>query len=61
MKPLHLIVMIFLLAIALMHLLRLGFQFEVMVAGEVIPLWLSLCGFVIALVLAGLLWRDRRK
>ena len=61
MKPLQLIVIVFLLVIALMHLLRLAFQFEVMVAGEIIPLWLSLCGFVIALVLAGLLWRDSRK
>ena len=38
--------------VALMHLLRLIFQAEVVIAGKKIPMWASIAGFVIPLILS---------
>ena len=40
--------------VALVHLARLYFKFEMMVAGKMIPMWASVVGFVISFVLT--LW-----
>jgi hypothetical protein len=44
--------------IALVHLLRLFFGWEVMVAGFVIPVWWSALGLIVAGGLALMVWRE---
>ena len=61
MKPVTVIVVIFLLLISVVHLLRLIFGFEVTVAGTLIPMWPSVAGCILTAVLAGFLWREARK
>ena len=46
--------------VAVLHLLRLVFGWEVIVSGIIIPLWASVIGFLAAGVLAVLLWRETR-
>ena len=61
MKPIELVVEVFLILVALMHLLRLLFQVEVIVAGTVLPMWMSLAGGIVTTILAVLLWRNSYK
>ena len=61
MKPVNAIVVIFLLLVSAMHLLRLVFEFEVTVAGAVIPMWPSVAGCIVTALLAGFLWRETWK
>jgi hypothetical protein len=61
MKPVTVIVVIFLLLISAMHLLRIVFEFEVTVAGVVMPMWPSIAGCIVTGLLAGFLWRETRK
>jgi len=46
--------------VAVLHLLRLIFGWEVIISGIVIPLWVSVAGFIIAAGLAVLLWKETR-
>jgi hypothetical protein len=46
--------------VALLHVLRLAFGWEVMIQGSVIPLWVSVLGVIIAGGLAIMLWRESR-
>lgn len=46
--------------VAVLHLLRVIFGWEVIISGIVIPLWISVAGFIIAAGLAVLLWREAR-
>jgi hypothetical protein len=61
MKPATTIVTILLVGISAAHLLRLIFQVEIVAAGFHIPVWLSIFGFIIPLVLALLLWREDKR
>ncbi|MEI7638886.1 MAG: hypothetical protein WCJ37_16380 [Syntrophus sp. (in: bacteria)] len=61
MKPVTTIVVFLLIAISIAQLLRLIFQVEIIAAGFQIPVWISIFGFIIPLVLALLLWRENRK
>lgn len=47
--------------VSLMHLLRLFFGSEVTVNGGIVPMWLSVLGFLVAAVLAVMLWKEARK
>jgi hypothetical protein len=47
--------------IAFMHLLRLVFVWEVIINRMIVPVWLSLLGFMISSGLALMLWRESRK
>lgn len=38
--------------VALMHLLRLIFKAEVIIAGKKIPMWVSIAGFIIPFILS---------
>jgi hypothetical protein len=60
MKPASLLVSIFLVLVAVLHLVRLVFQVEVIVAGAVMPMWASLFGFFIPTGLAMALLRESR-
>ena len=46
------------LLVALMHLLRFIFKVEVIVAGFEVPLWYSLVGIIVALMLSMWLFRS---
>ena len=46
--------------VAVLHLLRLVFGLEVVISSVIIPLWVSIIGFLAAGVLAVLLWREMR-
>jgi len=61
MKPVTTIVVLLLIVISIAQLLRLIFQVEIIAAGFIVPLWLSIFGFIIPLALALLLWRENRK
>ena len=47
--------------VALLHVLRLGFGWEVTFQGSVVPMWVSGLGAVIAGGLAVMLWRESRQ
>lgn len=47
--------------VAVAHLLRLVFQVEVLVAGVVMPMWISVVGIVVAGALALALWQEARS
>jgi len=61
MKPVSLIVSVLLLLVAVIHLVRILFGVEVIVAGAVVPMWMSLVGCIVTAVLAVLLWQESRK
>jgi hypothetical protein len=61
MKPVATIVVIILVTISIAQLLRLIFQVEIIAAGFYIPVWLSIFGFIVPLVLALLLWRENKR
>jgi Na+/proline symporter len=60
MKPVSVITTIFLVLVATLHLLRLFFKIEVIVAGNVLPMWVSIFGCFFPAGLAILLWRESR-
>lgn len=61
MKPFTKIAVVVFSLVSLMHLLRLLFSSEVTVNGSVVPMWLSVLGFLVAGGLAVMLWREARK
>jgi hypothetical protein len=46
--------------VALVHVFRLVFGWEVTIQGSVVPMWVSVLGAVIAGGLAVMLWRESR-
>jgi hypothetical protein len=61
MKPITTIVVIILIGMSIAQFLRLIFQVEIIAAGFHIPVWLSIFGFIIPMVLALLLWRENKR
>jgi hypothetical protein len=61
MKPFTTIAVIVFSLIAFMHLLRLFFVWEITINGMIVPVWLSVLGFLISSGLALMLWRESRK
>jgi len=60
MKPASLLSVFVFSLVALSHLLRLVLQVKVVVAGAVMPMWLSVMGLVVTGALAVGLWREAR-
>ncbi|MES2018288.1 MAG: hypothetical protein V4484_17505 [Pseudomonadota bacterium] len=60
MKPFTSIAVAMLALIAVAHLLRLVFSWDIAVAGFVIPVWTSAAGLVVAGGLAYMVWREAR-
>ncbi len=60
MKPFTTVATIIFAIIALAHLYRLINPFEVVVAGTVLPSWVSIAGVLIASLLALMLWREAK-
>jgi len=61
MKPVSLVVTIFLALVAVGQFLRFVFQVDVKVGGITVPLWLSLVASVFAGALAIMLWLENRR
>jgi hypothetical protein len=61
MKPFSTIAVAVFALVAVLQLVRLLLGWEVTVAGQVIPLWMSAIACVIAAVLAVLLWRETQN
>ena len=61
MKPFTNIAVFIFGLVALLHLLRLFFGWEVIFNGMVIPMWVSILGLIVAGGLAVLLWRESRQ
>ncbi len=61
MKASATIAAVFLLLIAIGHLLRLVFQVQITANTIVIPMWASVFGCIITAALAIWLWMDREK
>jgi hypothetical protein len=60
MKPFTMIAVALFALIAVAHLFRLFAGWEVVVAGYVIPVWVSQVGLVVAAGLAVMVWREAR-
>jgi hypothetical protein len=60
MKPASTIAAVLLFVIAILHALRLVYGWQITVAGDVVPMWVSGVGLLVAGVLAVLLWRESR-
>jgi len=58
MKPFTTIAVAIFALMAIVHLLRLAFGWEVVVTGYVIPVWWSAIGIVVAGGLALMVWRE---
>lgn len=61
MKPATAVAAVLLLLIAVAHVLRLIYGWQVTVADRLVPMWASGVGLVIAATLAVLLWREARR
>ena len=61
MKPASLVAVLVFSVVAVLHLLRLVLQLEVLVAGAVVPMSVSVLGFLVTAALAGALWREARS
>jgi hypothetical protein len=60
MKPFTTVAVLFLALIALVQLLRFVLGWEITVNGVIVPVWASGIAFVVAAVLAVMLWRENR-
>ena len=60
-KPFTMLAVLVFALVALLHLFRLVFGWEVTFDGAVVPTWLSITGLLIAGGLAVMLWRESRK
>ncbi len=61
MKPFTNFAIAIFILIAVMHLMRLVFGWEVTLDSKVVPMWVSVMGLLIAGALAYFLWREAYK
>jgi len=61
MKPAVVVTTVFLAFVAVIHLLRLVFQVEVLVGGATVPMWASIVAVIGPGALALWLWREQRS
>ena len=60
MKPFTKIAAVLLALVALLHLARVIFNMELMVGSTEIPMWVSIGGFIIPLILSFGLWKESK-
>jgi hypothetical protein len=60
-KPFTALAVIIFALVALVHLFRLIWGFEVVVGGTMLPQWVSLPSLIVAAGLAIMLWRESRR
>lgn len=61
MKPFTTVAVVVFSIIAVVHLLRLFFHWQVTINGAIVPIWVSIPGFIITGVLAIMLLREAKK
>jgi len=61
MKPFTSLAILFFTLIGFVHLLRLAMQWNVVVNGMVVPLWVSAIALVITATMSIMLWRENRR
>jgi hypothetical protein len=61
MKPFTSIAAIIFAFISFMHLLRLVFGWEITFNGLIVPIWISVPGFLITALLVMMLWLESRR
>lgn len=61
MKPFTKLAIFIFTLIALLHVFRIMFKWEVMISGVVIPMWASVLGLIIAGGLSLMLWKESRE
>jgi protein-S-isoprenylcysteine O-methyltransferase Ste14 len=59
-KPFTTIAAVIFVLMALVHIFRLAFGWEIMIERSVVPMWVSVLGVIIAGGLAVMLWRESR-
>jgi len=59
-KPFTAIAIVILSLVAVLHVLRLIFGWEVVINGLVMPMWVSVVGIIVAGGLALMVWREAR-
>jgi hypothetical protein len=60
-KPYTTMASVLLLMVALAHVLRLAFGWQVTIGDAFIPMWMSAIAAVITATIAVMLWREARK
>jgi hypothetical protein len=60
-KPFTIVAVVVFSLVALLQLLRVVSAWEVTVNGITIPIWASVIAFVVAAVLAAMLWREAHQ
>jgi tellurite resistance protein TehA-like permease len=55
------VAMIFLVLVAIAHILRVIWQVEVIVDDYYVPMWMSYTAVILAAVLAGAMWNEHRS
>lgn len=60
MKPFTTIAMGIFALICLVHIVRLGYAFDIVIGGWAVPLWVSVPGAVVTGGLALMLWKEMR-
>lgn len=60
MKPFTTLAIAIFTIVAVVHLLRIILEWEVVIQGTVMPMWASYLGLIVAGGLAFLLWRESR-
>ncbi len=58
MKPATLVATVFLFLVAILHLVRIFFHVELIVNGTMVPMWVSILGFLFTAGLATMMWRE---
>jgi hypothetical protein len=61
MKPFTTLAVMVFSVVALVHLLRLLFHWQVALNGAILPQWASIVGFIIAAGLAIMVWKEMKK
>jgi hypothetical protein len=61
MKPFSTIAALIFALVALLHLLRLVYGWQVVFNGWTVPMWLSWLGLIVAGALSALVWRESRR
>lgn len=61
MKPFTTVAVVVFSIIAVVHLLRLFFHWQLTINGAIVPMWVSIPGFIITGVLAIMLQREAKK
>jgi hypothetical protein len=60
-KPFTIFAVLVFALVALAHLLRLAYGWEVTINSAAVPLWASVLGIVVSAGLAVMLWRESRN